>query len=330
MRDRGVLLRVVGGLCALLLVGAALYDVRQSAASGDGAQEKILLIAPAGPGGGWDSLAREMQNGLREEDLRFNVEVRNAEGAGGTIGLAQTVGREGQDNVLTMTGLGMVGAVETTGSLYTMEDSTPIAQLASEYLAIVVPQDSPYEDLDDLAEDWQERSGTLPVAGGSMGGVDQIFAAQVAQAMDIEPGDINYLPYSGGGETLTSLLSGTSEVGFGTLGDFSDQIEDDGPLRALAVSSPERLDGVDIPTMVELGFDLEMSNWRGVIAPPGLTEEEIADLETLVRELLATESWADTLERNRWTDTYQDRAEFEEFLAEEVALTQETVKELGL
>ncbi|WP_049576269.1 tripartite tricarboxylate transporter substrate binding protein [Nocardiopsis sp. SBT366] len=330
MRDRGVPLRVAGGLCALLLVGTALYDVRQSAASGDGAQEKVLLIAPAGPGGGWDTLAREMQNGMREEDLRFNVEVRNAEGAGGTIGLAQTVGRDGQDNVLTMTGLGMVGAVETTGSLYTMEDATPIAQLASEYLAIVVPQDSPYETIDDLAEDWNEKSGTLPVAGGSMGGVDQIFAAQVAQSMGISPGEINYLPYSGGGETLTSLLSGTSKVGFGTLGDFSDQIEDDGPLRALAVSSPERLDGVDIPTMIELGYDLEMSNWRGVIAPPGLSEEEADELEALVRELLATESWADTLERNRWTDTYQGRAEFEEFLDEEVALTQETVKELGL
>ncbi|WP_017543052.1 Bug family tripartite tricarboxylate transporter substrate binding protein [Nocardiopsis prasina] len=330
MRDRGVPLRVAGGLCALLLVGTALYDVRQSAASGDGAQEKVLLIAPAGPGGGWDTLAREMQNGLREEDLRFNVEVRNAEGAGGTIGLAQTVGRDGQDNVLTMTGLGMVGAVETTGSLYTMEDATPIAQLASEYLAIVVPKDSPYETIDDLAEDWNEKSGTLPVAGGSMGGVDQIFAAQVAQSMGISPGEINYLPYSGGGETLTSLLSGTSKVGFGTLGDFSDQIEDDGPLRALAVSSPERLDGVDIPTMIELGYDLEMSNWRGVIAPPGLSEDEADELEALVRELLATESWADTLERNRWTDTYQGRAEFEEFLDEEVALTQETVKELGL
>lgn len=330
MRDRGVVLRLVGGLCALLLVGTALFDVRQSAASGDGSQEKLLLIAPAGPGGGWDTLAREMQNGLRDEDLRFNVEVRNAEGAGGTIGLAQTANREGQGNVLTMTGLGMVGAVETTGSPYTMADATPIAQLASEYLAIVVPQDSPYESIDDLAEDWREQSSTLPVAGGSMGGVDQIFAAQVAQSMDISPGEINYLPYSGGGETLTSLLSGTSQVGFGTLGDFSDQIADDGPLRALAVSSPERLDGVDIPTMTELGYDLEMSNWRGVIAPPGLTEEEIEALEELVRELLASDSWADTLERNRWTDTYQERAEFEEFLDKEIALTQETVEELGL
>ncbi|GAB3713399.1 Bug family tripartite tricarboxylate transporter substrate binding protein [Nocardiopsis oceani] len=330
MRDRGVLLRLVGGLCALLLVGVALYDVRESAASGNGAQEKLLLIAPAGPGGGWDTLAREMQNGLREEDLRFNVEVRNADGAGGTIGLAQTVSREGQDSVLTMTGLGMVGAVETTGSLHTMEDVTPIAQMASEYMAVVVPEDSPYETIDDLAEDWRERPGDLPVAGGSMGGVDQIFAAQAAESMDVSSGEINYLPYSGGGETLTSLLSGTSEVGFGTLGDFSDQVEDDGPLRALAVSSPERLDGVDVPTFAELGYDLEMSNWRGVIAPPGLSGEDADELEVLVRELLATDAWADTLERNRWTETYQGRDEFGEFLDEEVALTRETVKELGL
>ncbi|MFD6951072.1 tricarboxylic transporter [Nocardiopsis sp. TSRI0078] len=330
MRDRGVLIRLAGGLCALLLVGTALFDVRQSAASGTGQQEKLLLIAPAAPGGGWDALAREMQNGLREEDLRFNVEVRNAEGAGGTIGLAQTVNRAGQANVLTMTGMGMVGAVETTGSPYAMADATPVAQMASEYLAVAVPADSPYQSLDDLAGDWREKVGTLPVAGGSMGGVDQIFAAQVARSMDIPPGEINYLPYSGGGEVLTSLLSGTSDVGFGSLSDFGDQIGEGAPLRALAVSSPERLEGVDIPTIVEQGYDVEMSNWRGVIAPPGLTEEEVDRLESLVDELVATDSWADTLERNRWTDTHQGREEFEEFLDAEIALTQETIEELGL
>ncbi|MDE3722378.1 tripartite tricarboxylate transporter substrate-binding protein [Nocardiopsis sp. N85] len=330
MRERGVPLRVAGGLCALLLVGTALFDVRQSAASGTGEQEKILLIAPAAPGGGWDTLAREMQNGLREEDLRFNVEVRNAEGAGGTIGLAQIANREGQDNVLSMTGLGMVGAVETTGSPYTMDDVTPIAQLASEYLAVVVSADSPHETLDDLAEDWIAQAETLPVAGGSMGGVDQIFAARVAQSMGLVPGEINYLPYSGGGEVLTSLLSGTSAVGFGTLGDFADQAADGGPLRVIAVSSPERLDGVDVPTIIEQGYDVEMSNWRGVIAPPGLSDEQADELVALVEELRGSPSWADTLERNRWTDTYQDRAEFTAFLEEEVALTQETVEELGL
>ena len=330
MRDRGVLLPVLGGVCALALVGTALFDVRQSAASGSDQQEKLLLIAPAAPGGGWDAQAREMQNGLREEEMRYNIEVRNADGAGGTIGLSQTANREGQDNVLTMTGLGMVGAVETTGSPYTMEDSTPIAQVASEYLAVVVPADSPHENLDDLAEDWRERADTLPVAGGSMGGVDQIFAARVAQSMDLEPDGINYLPYAGGGEVLTSLLSGTSEVGFGTLGDFSDQIEDDGPLRAIAISSPERLEGVDVPTISEQGYGLEMSNWRGVVAPPGLSEEESARLEDLVAELVTTDTWADALERNRWTDTHQDREEFEAFLDEEVAMTRETVEELGL
>lgn len=330
MRDRGVPLRLAGGLCALLLVGTALFDVRQSAASGTGQQEKVLLIAPAAPGGGWDALAREMQNGLREEDLRFNVEVRNAEGAGGTIGLAQTANRQGQSNVLTMTGMGMVGAVETTGSPYTMADSTPIAQVASEYLAVVVPADSPYQSLDDLAEAWRGEVGTLPVAGGSMGGVDQIFAAQVARSMDITPGEINYLPYAGGGEVLTSLLSGTSRVGFGSLSDFGDQIGEGAPLRALAVSSPERLEGVDVPTIVEQGYDVEMSNWRGVIAPPGLSEEETERLEALVAELVATDSWADTLERNRWTDTHQGREEFTEFLEGEIALTQETIEELGL
>ncbi|WP_017595699.1 Bug family tripartite tricarboxylate transporter substrate binding protein [Nocardiopsis potens] len=329
MRMPSALARVAGGAAAAALVALALVDVSRGAESGDGAAEKMLLVAPAAPGGGWDLLAREMQNGLREEELRFNVEVQNAEGAGGTIGLTQTVNRAGQANMLTMTGMGMVGAVETTGSQHTMEDATPIAQLASEYLVVVVPGDSPYSDINELAEAWKADPGGIPVAGGSMGGVDQIFAAQVARSMDIPPEDINYLPYSGGGEVLTSLLSGTSDIGFTTLSDFADQIES-GKVKALAISSPERLEGVDVPTLTESGYELEMSNWRGVIAPPGLTEAETAKLEELVAELRDSPSWADTLERNRWTDTYQSREEFEEFLDEEVAMTQETVKELGL
>ncbi|MBB5432513.1 Bug family tripartite tricarboxylate transporter substrate binding protein [Nocardiopsis composta] len=329
MRMPSALARIAGGSAAAVLVALAMVDVSRGADGGDGAAEKMLLVAPAAPGGGWDLLAREMQNGLRDEELRFNVEVQNAEGAGGTIGLTQTVNRAGQANMLTMTGLGMVGAVETTGSQHTMDDATPIAQLASEYLVVVVPEGSPYSDLDELAEAWRADPGGLPVAGGSMGGVDQIFAAQVAQGMDVPPEEINYLPYAGGGEVLTSLLSGTSEVGFTTLSDFADQIES-GKVKALGISSSERLDGVDVPTLVESGYEVEMSNWRGVIAPPGITDAEAAKLEELVAELRDSPSWADTLERNRWTDTYQSREEFEEFLDEEIAMTKETVKELGL
>lgn len=329
MKPAGLLKRTAAVSAAVLLVGAAVVDVRQKAASGSGPGEKLMLIAPAAPGGGWDMLAREMQSGLREEDLRYNVEVANAEGAGGTIGLTQNANRHGQDNVLTMSGLGMVGAVESLDSQHTMADSTPIAQLASEYLTVVVPAKSPYKTLDDLAEDWPGKAKDLPVAGGSMGGVDQIFAARVAESMDAPPAEINYLPYAGGGEVLTSLLSGTADVGFGTLGDFSDQLET-GSVRALGVSSEERLDGVDVPTMAEEGYDVEMSNWRGVIAPPGLTRAETAKLERLVEKLRNSPSWADTLKRNRWTDTYQGRAEFEEFLKKETAETRKTVKALGL
>ena len=329
MKPPRTLTRAAGGAVAVLLVSVALVDVRQNAESSSGPGEKLLLIAPAAPGGGWDMLAREMQNGLREEGLRYNVEVSNAEGAGGTIGLTQTANRSGQDNVLTMTGLGMVGAVETLGSQHSMADATPIAQLASEYLSVVVPKNSPYKTLDDLADDWQGKATKLPVAGGSMGGVDQIFAARVAESMDVSPGEINYLPYAGGGEVLTSLLSGTSEVGFGTLGDFSDQLET-GAVRALAVSSTERMDGVDVPTLVEEGYDVEMSNWRGVIAPPGLSEEQQVKLEKVVNKLRQSPSWDDTLKRNRWTDTYQNREDFERFLQTEIAETKETVKALGL
>lgn len=147
--------------------------------------------------------------------------------------------------------------------------------------------------------------------------------------MDLEPGGINHLPYAGGGEVLTPLLSGTSEVGsapWATSPTRSRTTVPSGDRDLL----PERLECMDVPTIGEQDYDLEMSNWRGVVAPPGLSEEESARSEDLVAELVSTDTWTGTLERNRRTDTYQDREEFETFFDEEVTMTQETVEELGL
>ncbi|GAA0995228.1 tripartite tricarboxylate transporter substrate binding protein [Nocardiopsis tropica] len=324
------ILRVGGAVAAAVVIGAA--AVNASSTGGDGGEavrSRLTTIVPAAPGGGWDLVGREGQNALREGGIVANNQVVNVPGAGGTIGLAQAVRQEGRANTLMVTGTVMIGSIIVNNSSHDLRDVTPIARLADDYEVIVVPADSPYQDMGDLAEAWREDPGGTAVGGGSLGGTDHLLAGLVASEVDVDPRDVNYIAFSGGGEALTSLLSGSVDVGISGFNEFSDQIEA-GNVRALGVSAHERVEGIDVPTLAEQDIDAVLPNWRGLVAPPGITEAERAELTEIVTEMHDTPEWAQTLERNRWDDTFQTGAEFEEFLALETERINTITEELGL
>ncbi|GAA1661390.1 C4-dicarboxylate ABC transporter substrate-binding protein [Citricoccus zhacaiensis] len=316
------------GVAAAGVVGLALVN----AAAGGGeatARSKLVLMAPAAPGGGWDGFARESQQAIKSDGISNNVQVVNVPGAGGTIGLGQFAQMEGRSDMMMVTGGVMVGAVELADSGVSMEDVEPLVRLADDYAALVVPADSPYETLDDFIEAWKQDPGGTSISGGSLGSIDHLLTGLVAEKVGIDPSQTNYIAYSGGGEALTSMLSGTTVAGMSGYNEVADQIEA-GNLRALAISSKERLPGVDVPTFLEQGVDAEMANWRGLAAAPGVSEEDRGELLEIVEEYRQTEHWQDALERNSWTDSYMTGDEFEAFLDEEISRTEDIVEGLGL
>lgn len=319
---------VLGVVLLVPLVGAAAWDAR-STGTLSGARTGLTIIAPASTGGGWDTLARQLQAAMRDAEVVTNPQVVNVPGAAGTIGLAQLQEMEGQGDVLMVTGTVMVGGVEINDSPVGIDDVTPIARTTDDYEVVVVPAESPLESVDDLVAAWQEDPGAVAVGGGSLGGTDQLLAAQLALAVDVPATDINYIAYSGGGEAIQALLSGASDVGISGYNEFADQIEA-GELRALAVSAPEPQPELGIPTLYELGYEVHQGNWRGVLAPPGLTDEERGELEDIVTETLATPEWEATLERNRWVDTELVGDDFAAFVSEEVARVRQILDEAGL
>ena len=129
----------------------------------------------------------------------------------------------------------------------------------------------------------------------------------------MNPRDVNYIAYSGGGEALNSLLAHTTAAGISGYNEVRDQIEA-GNLRALAISSEERLPGSDVPTFMEQGVDVSMSNWRGFVAPPGISEEARQELLAIVEELHAQPEWQEAVTRNSWIDTYQTGEDFNQFI----------------
>ena len=137
-------------------------------------------------------------------------------------------------------GLGVVGSTYSFASEYQLQDATPLAQLMSEPEGILVPGDSPYETVDDLVQAWKDDPGSIAVGGGSSpGGPDHLFPMQLADEIGVDPNDVNYVSYDGGGPLTSALLGEKIDVGFSGLAEFVGQVES-GELRVLAVSGEER------------------------------------------------------------------------------------------
>lgn len=319
------------GLFGLLVAVLTVLALVNAASSGgvSTARSKLTLIAPAAPGGGWDGFAREGQQILRAEGIVNNPQVVNIPGAGGTIGLSQFVQDPGREDALMVTGGVMVGAIELGDNPESFDDVVPIARMADDYAALVVPANSEFQTLDEFLAAWKQAPGANSIGGGSLGSIDHLLSGLLAKEVGIDPKAVNYVAYSGGGEALNSLLSNTTTAGMSGYNEVKDQIEA-GTLRALAISSPERLEGVDVPTFKEQGVDVSMSNWRGVVAPPGISNEAKQVYIDIVTEWHDSPEWKDAIARNNWTDSFATGDEFEDFLDREVATAQQIVKELGL
>ena len=194
-------------------------------------------------------------------------------------------------------GLGVVGASTPTESDAPSPDATPLAQLIEEQEGVLVPADSPFKTVDDLVEAWKEDPGSIAVGGGSTAGGPGPPVPDAARRAEvgIDPNDVNYVSYDGGGPLTSALLGEKIDVGFSGLGEFEGQIED-GELRVLAVSGEERYGRpfADIPTLTEAGVDLVFTNWRGVLAPPEITDERTRGARSATsHEMHDTPGWQD-------------------------------------
>ncbi|MGO4738496.1 Bug family tripartite tricarboxylate transporter substrate binding protein [Bosea sp. 2KB_26] len=292
--------------------------------------QELKIIAPAGPGGGWDGAARSIQQVLTETKAVRGVQVTNVTGAGGTIGLAQFInGAKGDPNQLLVNGITMVGAILTNKSPVTLDQVTPLARLTGDPLVIVVPETSPHKSMKDFLAAITSDVARVTWAGGSAGGADHILAALVTKVAGADAGKVNYVAFSGGGEALAAMLGGRVTAGVSGYGEFEGQIKA-GKLRALAISSGKRLDGVDVPTLKELGYDVEVVNWRAVMAAPGINAQQKAQLTKLFDTMVASGEWKALLKARGWDDYYLAGEPFAAFLRKEQVRVGDILRTIGL
>jgi putative tricarboxylic transport membrane protein len=313
-------------LGAVTLMSAIASPLGQARADLD----RLNLMVPAAPGGGWDTTARQMQGALTKAGIVKNVQVNNVTGAGGAVGIANLVNNsKGDGNQMMVMGLVMIGALLTNKSPVTLDRVTPIARLTGEDEMIVVPANSPHKTMKDLVAALKKDPGAVSWGGGSAGGTDHILVGLIAKAEGVDPKKVNYIAHSGGGEAMANILGGKVTAGVSGVGEFLGQVKA-GKLRALAVSGAKRVEGLDVPTLKEAGVNVELSNWRGIVAAPGISDAQKKELLASVDKLAKSNEWKEVLKKNDWADIYLAGDDFAKYLKQQDASITDTLKSIGL
>ncbi|MEV7624145.1 tripartite tricarboxylate transporter substrate binding protein [Actinoplanes sp. NPDC089786] len=306
-------------------LAAALAGCTSAAADAD-----LRIMVPNPPGSGYDVTARVLAAALASSGIARGVEVFNLPGASGVVGLRRLVYERGNERLLMLMGLGLVGAQITADAQVRLRDTTPVARLVQEPAVLVVERGSPYGSLDQLISGWRADPGGVTIGGGSLaGGPDHLATMLLADAVGLPPAGVVYDRHDGGGDLLAAILGKRVDFAMSGLSEYADQIES-GQLRALAVTSEAPVPQLPAPTVRDAGFDVVFNNWRGLVAPPGLAGEGRALLLEMLGELAVSTAWTAARERFGWTAAYLDGPDFDRFMAAEDARVSKVLDGLGL
>jgi putative tricarboxylic transport membrane protein len=318
---------------ALVSVFVLISIVLSACNAGGGYPSKPLeIVAPAGAGGGWDAIARQINRALEVEKLYAQpMSVLNKAGGGGAVGLSYITSKKGDDYELVVYSPPLI--INTLNKTFTddYKTLTPLAKLITDYQAFVVKADSPYKTIADLLNDIKKNPTAVKFAGGSSpGSMDHLAFCKVAKAYGIDPKALVYVPFSGGGEAVTALLGGNVAFTSIGVGEVLPQLQA-GTLRALAVSSSERRGGAmkDVPTLKESGINVTYEVWRGVFGTPGMSKEAKDWWSATIKKMVTTATWKDGLEKLQWVDSYAGSDDFAKFLAEEEVSYKTLMTDLG-
>jgi putative tricarboxylic transport membrane protein len=289
---------------------------------------KIDWTVPANPGG-YSLTSNAISDTLKAEGLLGEYSSTFKPGAGGAVGLGAFQEIKNKPDAALVTGIAMTGGLYSNKSPLNLLDSTPIAKVLREYDAIVVPANSKYRTLNQLMDDLKAKPNGVAIAGGSKGGIDHQVIGLLAQTAGIDPTKLNYVVFSGGPEVITSVLSGSTQVGISGSSEFNAFVSS-GKLRVLGVSSSKPLAGFKGKTFKQQGYDLVYGNWRGVMAPADLPKADYNNFIKVMDIMHISPSWKEQLKKNNWDNEFAAGADFKSFLEKHIPEINKVMKGLGI
>ena len=293
--------------------------------------EHVHLLVPGGAGGGWDTTARAVGRSLMAGSIVEQVSFENMSGASGGKGVSHMVETAEQNrHVFMINSTPIIARSQIPAYGQSWRDLTPVAAVIGDYGAIIVRAGSGYKSFAELVEDLRVNPRAVTFAGGSTrGGMDHLILASVFREARLDPMDGRYVPYDAGGKALLAVLSGEVDAMSATVGDAIGAARD-GSVRILAVAAPERLAELpDVPTMTELGYPVELLNWRGFFGVPGLPDENRQAFVDALDAMRQQSSWREEIARYGWVERFMAGKEFIEYLERQEALIGSLMTDLG-
>ncbi|WP_019171093.1 Bug family tripartite tricarboxylate transporter substrate binding protein [Pseudaminobacter salicylatoxidans] len=286
------------------VVMAACSMVATSGIAADYPERDMTLIVQSSPGGGSDIIARTIAGIVNDEKLSpTQMLVENKPGGGGAIAYNYVAQRKGDPYVMGTIATSFFVAPLMGQSPAKVEDFQPIAVIAGDPFILVAEAKSGIATLDDIRAKKVLRIGnTGPVTDPAL------LAVSLGDELDVE---VRPVPFNGDGEVTTALLGGHIDLQFGNASEVMSQIEA-GRVKAIAVTSPERLASLpDVPTFKELGSNIELMLYRGVVMPKHAPEEAISFWQGVMKKVSESETWkTQYVERNNSVPLFWNAEEF--------------------
>jgi putative tricarboxylic transport membrane protein len=315
-------------LCAAALAAPALAPAAEWRP-----QKNVEILVGVAAGGALDITAREIQKIWQDQKLvEVTTSVVNRPGGAGAVAWAAMAARPGDAQLLSFASPTLLSNHITGVSPLSHNDFTPIAMLASDYIAFVVLESSPIKTGKDLIEAMKKAPGALRVGNAAnAGNSNHVALARVAKSAGVDPKAIKVAIFNSGGQSMTNLLGGHVDLVVTAVYNAANQRKN-GNVRILAISAPKRMPGAlaDVPVWKEFGADVVEAFWRGVIAPARLTAAQVAYWDGVFGKTAASREWKDIVQKNLWDDIYMNSAAMKAFLDKDYKELRQDLSDLGL
>ena len=291
--------------------------------------ESPECVAPSGAGGGWDFTCRAIGQLFEDLGLTSNVVVVNQPGGGGGVAFADIAANR-SDNSDLLIAASPATAIRFAQKQYPGLEADQfrwLGAIIADFGVMAVAKDSPYQTFDDVVAAVKADPKSVTFGGGSpVGGQDHFKLLLLAQEIGVDPAAVPWVAYDGGGEATVAVLGGEIDV---FPGDVSETFGND-DLRILAVMGEDRIDGLDAPTTLELGYTTIFPIWRGLLAPGGMSDEAYDFWVYALGQVEASDEWAAIRTDRGVSPLRLLGAEFQTFALDAVARFRELSEPFGL
>lgn len=290
----------------------------------------IILINPFPPGGAADVVGRPFAAAL-EQLLKQPVKIENKPGAAGQVG-AQFAANAKPDgytlllHLVSISGFAEADRINGRQVKFTNADFIPIARFTAGPMVLLVNDKQPYKTAKELVDDAKKNPNKLIFSSSGIYGALHLPTQLFMSAAGIQ---MKHLPTNGGGPAVTAILGNNSQVLVSSVAAASGHMKA-GKLRALATFSDKRVAALpDVPTLKELGIDVEFYLWVGLFAPKGTPDAIITKLREASKQAVASAPFKTAIKNLRDEVAYLDQPDFAKFWADDAKRVESAIRTIG-